>query len=377
MTSIKMFKPLVMSLALLTGCAGWSVDEDAAVARGHASGDAAFKIQPMTPELIAKLVKERRTDVPDADPKGSNPPPTYTISPLDVLQVTVWDHPELTLPAGQFRSGDDNGNRVESDGTIYYPHVGTIQVAGMTVGAVRTLLTQRLAKFIVDPQLDVRIASFRSKRVQITGEVNQPSTMPLTDVPVRVQDAVAFAKGFTSEAVTPGGMAGPGADPSNVTLTRGGKTFHLDLLALYERGDASQNWLLEDGDSVNVADRSQNVVFVMGEVKQQSAKLMVKRRMTLAQAIGDSGGVELATAKVGKIYVIRGDYRAPSIYRLDASSADALLLAKDFPLQPRDIVLVSTSDLTRWNRVMAQILPTVQVLYDVALGAGITKSLTK
>jgi len=380
MTSIKKLKPLVMSLALLTGsgCAGWSVDEDAAVARGHAhTGDAAFKIQPMTPELMTKLAKAQSADVPDADPKGNAAPPTYTIAPLDVLQVTVWDHPELTLPAGQFRSGDDNGNRVEADGTIFYPHVGVVQVAGMTAAAVRSLLTQRLSKFVVDPQLDVRIAAFRSKRVQITGEVGQPSTMPLTDVPLRVQDAIAFAKGFTPEAITPSGLASAGADPSNVTLTRGGKTYHLDLLALYERGDLTQNWLLEDGDAINVADRSRNVVFVMGEVKQQSAKLMVKRRMTLAQAISDAGGVDLATAKVGKIYVIRGDYNAPSIFRLDASSADALLLAKEFPLQPRDIVLVSTSDLTRWNRVMAQILPTVQVLYDVALGAGIAKSLTK
>jgi polysaccharide export outer membrane protein len=373
-----MFKPIVMSLALLTGCAGWTVDEDAAVARGRAnSGDTAFKIQPMTPELIVKLAKERTADVPDADPKGNAAPPTYTIAPLDVLQVTVWDHPELTLPAGQFQSSDTNGNRVEADGSIFYPHVGVVQVAGMTVAAVRTLLTQRLSKVIVDPQVDVRIAAFRSKRVQITGEVGQPSTMPLTDVPVRVQDAIAFAKGFTPEALNPGGLAGPGADPSNVTLTRGGKTFHLDLLALYERGDNTQNWLLEDGDSINVADRSRNVVFVMGEVKQQTAKLMIKRRMTLAQALADASGVDLATAKVGKIYVIRGDYRAPSIFRLDASSADALLLAKEFPLQPRDIVLVSTSDLTRWNRVMAQILPTVQVLYDVALGAGIVRTLSK
>jgi polysaccharide biosynthesis/export protein len=368
----------VVMAGLLAGCAGWSMDEDAIVERGRAhTKDGSYKIEPMTPELVTRLNKERSADAPDADPKGNTPPPPYKIAPLDVLQVTVWDHPELTLPAGQFRSGDDNGNRVEADGTIFYPHVGIVQVAGMNVAEVRTLLTQRLSKFIVDPQLDVRIAAFRSKRVQVTGEVGQPSAMPLTDVPLRVQDAIAHAKGFTPEAVTPGGLAGPGADPSNVTLTRGGKTYRLDLLALYERGDVSQNWLLEDGDVINVADRSRNVVFVMGEVKQQSAKMMIKRRMTLAQAIGDAGGVDLATSKVGKIYVIRGDYRAPSIFRLDARSPDALLLAKEFPLQPKDIVLVSTSDLTRWNRVMAQILPTMQILYDAALGVGVANSLAK
>src|SRR5438067_1157722 len=98
---------------------------------------------------------------------------------------------------------------------------------------------------------------------------------------------------------------------------------------------------------------------------------MVKRRMTLAEAIGDSGGFDLSAANAGRIYVIRSDYSAPSIYRLDASSADALLLATEFQLKPKDIVLVSTNELSRFNRIMTQILPTVQVLYDAAISADI------
>lgn len=366
-------------LALLTGCAGLAMDEDAVLSRGRAhTKDGQYRIETVTPQIVAKLAKERDAEVaPDADPRGDAPPLAYVVAPFDVLQVTVWDHPELTLPVGQFRSSEDSGNRVEADGTIYYPHVGVVPVAGKTVAQVRELLTERLARVVVKPQLDVRVASFRGRRVQITGEVVQPSAMPLTDVPLRVQDAIAFAKGFTPEAVNPAGMAGAGADPSNVTLSRGGKTYHLDLLALYERGDLSQNWLLEDGDVINVGDRSRNIVFVMGEVKQQQARLMIKRRMTLAQALGDSGGLDLVTSNAGKIYVIRGDYRAPTIYRLDASSADALLLATQFPLKPRDVVFVAATELTRWNRVMSQILPTIQILGNAAITAGAVNSFTK
>jgi polysaccharide export outer membrane protein len=76
---------------------------------------------------------------------------------------------------------------------------------------------------------------------------------------------------------------------------------------------------------------------------------------------------------VGNIFVIRGDYEAPEIYHLDASSADALLLATQFQLRPRDVVFVSTYKLAQWNRVMAQILPTITSLwttYDLSTRAA-------
>jgi polysaccharide export outer membrane protein len=230
-----------------------------------------------------------------------------------------------------------------------------VHVAGKTPAEIRAILAQSLARQIGNPQVDVRIAAYRGKKVQVTGEVVAPTTMSLTDLPLRVQDAIALARGFSPEA-----------DLTNVTLTRNGKPHHLDLLAYYENGDASQNWLLQDGDVVNVGDRIRNRVFIMGEVKRQQAKVMVKRRMTLAEAIGDADGVEPVTANVARIYVIRGDYSAPEIFRLDASSADALLLATAFQLRPRDVVYVATYDLTRWNRVISQIAPTVQMLYDAA-----------
>jgi len=351
--------------ALAAGCAlapGMRMDEDAAVARGRAkTKDGNYQVELITPTLLTKLAEQGARETPRLhDPEGNTPPGAYTVAPYDVLQVTVWDHPELTAPTGQFRSPEENGNPVNADGTVYYPYVGVVKVAGLTLGEIRTLLTQRLATVIAKPQLDVRIAAFRAKKVQITGEVLAPSTMPLTDVPARVQDAMAFAKGFTPEA-----------DPGNVTLTRGGKTYQLDLLALYEDGDLSQNWLLKDGDVINVGDRNRNRVFVMGEVKLQQAKPMVKRKMTLAEAIGDSGGFDPIAANAGKIYVIRGDYDAPNIFHLDASSPDALLLATAFQLKPRDVVFVSTYRLTQWNRVMAQILPTVQILYDAAISADV------
>jgi polysaccharide biosynthesis/export protein len=340
-----------------TACAsfgpGVRIDEGAMETRGR-QVDPDFKIQPITPALVSTIATERRGVAPalKQDPVGASARYDYRIAPFDVLSVTVWDHPELTIPAGEFRSAEATGNPVLADGTVFYPHVGVVEVAGKTVAEVRQLLTARLARVVTNPQLDVRVAAYRGKRIQVTGEVIAAASIPITDVPLRVQDAIAQAKGLTPEA-----------DLGRVTLTRGGAVTVLDLLAMYERGDTSPNWLMQDGDVLNIPDRSLNKVFVLGEVRAPASKLMVRGRMSLAEAIGDTQGFDPIAAS-GIVYVIRGDFRSPAIYKLDARTPDALLLAVQFPLQPHDVVYVATYELARWNRILSQILPTVQALWQ-------------
>ena len=358
---------LLAGLALLPGCflaPAMHMDEDAAVRRGRQkTKDEDFKIQPITTELLVRLATDSLPPPRASDPLAAEAVGyEYRIAPFDVLMVTVWDHPELTTPTGQFRSPEENGNRVSADGTIYYPYVGVLQVAGRTVAEVRKALAERLNRFITNPQLDVRVAAFRGRRAHVTGEVLQPSVIPITDVPLRVQDAIAVARGFTPEA-----------DWAAVTLSRDGRSYRVNLQALYENGDLSQNWLLKDGDVVNVGDRARNKVFVLGEVRQQQSRLMVKGRMTLAEVLNETGGLEPSVANTARVFVLRGDYEAPSIYHLDASSPDAMLLATEFQLRPRDVVFVSTYRLAQWNRVIGQILPTVQGLwttYDLTTRAA-------
>ncbi len=333
---------------------GMRMNQGALEDRGRGSADPArFRVVPITPQLLASQANARAAEKARRNEPGGPLQHEYRISPHDVLSVIVWDHPELTIPAGQFRSPETSGYTVSAEGNIFFPHVGSLAVAGRTVEEVRVILTERLTRFVRDPQLQVLVVAYRGKRAQVAGEVLQPSPVPITDVPLRVQDAIALAKGFTPEA-----------DAANVTLTRGGEVYHLDLLALYERGESDQNWVLQDGDVVYVGDRSQDKVFVLGEVRKPSSLPMVKRRMTLADAIGSSEGLDLVFANPSEIFVFRGRYDAPEIYQLDASSADALLLAAGFQLQPRDVVFVSTYNLGRLSRVLTQILPAVQAIWQ-------------
>jgi polysaccharide biosynthesis/export protein len=301
-------------------------------------------IVPITAELIIQRERSNRpiTNLRRPTPANTN----YLIGPYDVLEITVWDHPEITNPAGsEALTADLAEHVVQENGTIFFPYVGVTKVAGRSLSEVRKMLAAGLSKYIEDAQLDVRVIAYRSQRVYVVGEVKTPGIQPVTDVPLTVAEAINRSGGVTPEA-----------DLRNITLSRGDQVYPIDLLALYEAGDAAQNVLLSKGDVLNVPDSKLNKVFVLGEVTTQSSQLINKGRRTLAEALGDAGGVSLSTSNPEQIYVIRGGQPKPEIFHLNGSSPDALILADRFSLQARDVVYVETAGVTRFSRVINQIL---------------------
>jgi polysaccharide export outer membrane protein len=278
----------------------------------------------------------------------------YTIDSGDVLSIVVWDHPELANGALTTTASSAEGNAtpaggfvVDHLGGVQFPYTGMLKLAGLTEEQARKQLATKLGRYIRNPDVTLRVQSFRSKRIYIDGDVKSPGQQAINDIPMTLVEALNRAGGVL-----------PTADQSQVTITRDGVAYPVNLLKLVQRGISPADILLTNGDIVRVLSRDENKVFVSGEVVTPKALPMHNGRMTLNEALGEAGGINPNTGDGSQVYVVRNAVgKQPVVYHLDAGSPTALATAEEFELNPKDVVYVDASALATWSRVINLILP--------------------
>ncbi len=340
--------------AALFGCANLSGSPAARPASGTAFNAPATEL--ITPQLIAAEQQKREAVVTQDLSRLVVPnPPSYTIDRGDILSIVVWDHPELGGIAVTPTSGGaepaapgtpPSGFVVDHEGRVQFPFAGALKLAGLTEDQARDHLASKLARYIANPNVTLRVQAYRSKRVYIDGEVKSPGLQAINDIPMTLMEALNRAGGLL-----------PTADQSRLVLERGEERYRLDMRELVQKGINPGNVMLAPGDVVRVHSRDESKVFVSGEVVTPRALTMHNGRLTLNEALGESGGVSPLSGDARQIYVVRKSPEGIRVYQLDARITGAMAMAEGFELHPKDVVYVAASPLANWHRNLSLLIP--------------------
>lgn len=285
-----------------------------------------------------------------ANPPGDPAPYTYRIGAGDELRIMVWSNPERTQAVGA--SGGATGNVeqgivVNEHGQFFYPFVGAIRGAGRSATEIRADLTKQLRTFIADPQVEVTVSRFSSRKATITGVVETPGPVTITNIPLRLLDVLNQA-----------GIDETG-DLANVTIRRRGKGYNVNLKAFVDQGAVRQNPIILDGDVINVPPIRDNKIFTFGEIDTREIPLPSNAPVSLTETLAEVGGIDRIRADSRGIFVFRRTPSTPQgfdVFQFNLKSATALVLATDFKMAPLDIIFVTNDPITRWNDTVGSLV---------------------
>jgi protein involved in polysaccharide export with SLBB domain len=170
-------------------------------------------------------------------PNLPTPTPSTTVGPGDVFEVSVLG--EKDLPK-EFR--------IQPDGSVDFPYVDRLQVAGLEPQQIEELIKAQLVekKILVQPQVTLVVKQYNSKKISVIGAVQKPGSLPWSEG-IKLVDAISLSGGFSSLA-----------DADHVRITRlvgGGKTVTATVSVDDITDGKMSDLLLQAGDTIKVDQR--------------------------------------------------------------------------------------------------------------------------
>lgn len=256
----------------------------------------------------------------------------------DTVRIQVFNQPQLSTDAP-----------IDKEGNLSAPFVGLIKAAGKTPDQLAEELTDKFRKklFLRDPVVSVTIVSFRQLRATVGGAVQHPGIFA-----VRPGDTIVNLLNQS------GGAIADFSDLRRATLRRSNsKEFiPIDLYALLNRGDLSQNYPVEDGDESTIPEEVRNRIIVLGVV-QAPGTYPYHEPMTVADAIALAHGEITYRSRFSKTVVTRQRVGFPGQYtRINVDfvkfvrSGDQ---SQNIFLQPGDMVYIPQTNTPDFTQVSA------------------------
>jgi polysaccharide export outer membrane protein len=245
---------------------------------------------------------------------ASAPKPEAVLGAGDVVKITVFQQPDLTV----------DGGRISEANQINFPLLGNVVIGGLSVSAAELKIAKLLRDggFVLRPQVTIQVGQIRSSVISVLGQVAKPGRYPIETVGAKVSEMIAVAGG-----VVPGG-----ADVVTLVGTRNGRPIKLDidLPAILQSGKNELDLQVENGDII-YADRAPSA-YIYGEV-QRPGMFKLERGMTLMQALAQSGGL-----------TARGTQRGIKVHRRDANGNVVIMdIGMNDPVGRDDVIYVKES----------------------------------
>jgi polysaccharide export outer membrane protein len=237
----------------------------------------------------------------------------YRIGAGDILKISVFKNPDLTLEA-----------RVSEVGAISFPLVGLVQVSDLTLPAAEKKIAELLKDggFVVNPQVNILLETAFGNLVSVLGEVNKPGRYALD----------AAGGHLSGMLATAGGIMPTGSDTVIVSGTRNGKPFRreIDVVKAAVEGNTADDVLLSGGDTVFV--NHQPMFYIYGQV-QKAGQYRLERNMTVMQALAVGGGI-----------TTKGTRRGIVLHRRDAhGKVNEIEVSLDDDVKDSDVIYVKES----------------------------------
>jgi len=301
------------------------------------------------------IIEQQEVKVSIAEASEDEEITEYRVGPGDVLVINV---PGLIDTYGSSEKTQNfQGFRISSSGKIILPLAGAVEVSGLTVEEIQTLLVEKLVKYIKKPMVTVEIREFKSQPLYLLGQFNEPG-LHFLDRPTSLLHGIAMGNGLHEKANLRGAR-----------LLRGERLMPVDIYHLLYNNDLHQNVQLRPGDTIYVPGSEEQRVYVFGAVGKPGSVPFVNGRLNLLQAV--------SSANLGQ-YSNRGEPYDGEHVRIirSLSPTNGQLMVVDLarmmngyamPLQlmDGDIVYIPKTPVGNWNEAMNQLLPTLQVISGI------------
>lgn len=273
----------------------------------------------------AELVKE--FEAPPMD--------EYRLEAGDEITVDVWSHPELS-----------SHQAVGPDGRITIPVFGPLKVSQLTREESQTTITSALGRYYSGLVTTVRVDRYTGFQIYVLGRVGVPGALTFAKQPTLL-DVLSKAAGLP--------VGGAGAEKAGLVrcaVFRGrDKIIWIDLKSLLSEGNLALNIRLASEDLVYLPDADDQLVYVLGFVKNPGA-FRLTPSMSFLDALSLAGGPteDAAYSKLALVRTRKGVQQQIPMKDLLAGNG-----ARNFALEEGDIIYAPPRGLEKFGYVLQKL----------------------